>query len=297
MIVVRKGALGDILMTTPAFRELRRRNPNMYIGVRTLFPDVFANSPYVDEASVRLDRNNERKLKLDAEYEKDFNRHPAHVYAKAIVGDCEFDWWNLELFPTEKERLYVDEWWNKNVKDAWPVVVLHYGITWVKLQSAEMEKLIQALTKEFKVILVGRKTRSKEYYPQFREGVLDLVDAEWSIHKLNWLIQKANMFVGTDTGVMHIAATTTTPIVCCYGFVNPEFRKPFRQKIPFESVVGDMSGCNIPFCAEGNKIKCPNGDFGGVRCKRDYACAKSITAEMILEKVNKIKADIMKGQQ
>jgi len=294
MIVDRKGALGDMLMMTPALRELRRRRPDEFIGVKTIFPDVFKNSPYVDCATPVLHRAGEHVVNLNGVYEKDFGRHPVAVYAEKIVGDCSFESLNLELFPSESDRVAVDDWWSRNISDSSPVIVVHFGVTWVPLNGTELERAIEELSKAYTIVLVGRRIPHKEYYPQNHHLTVNLVDAEWSIHKLNWLIQKADYFLGTDTGVMHIAAATTTPIVCMYSFVHPQFRMPFRNGVPFEPVVGKLDLCDTPFCAEKHKRMTPSGDFAGVRCPRQYVCSKSITAEMILGKIEKVKRQSIK---
>jgi ADP-heptose:LPS heptosyltransferase len=291
MIIDRKGALGDIILMTPSIREYRRRNPDEYIGIRTLYPEVFLNNPYIDECSKDLHRPNEKVINLNGEYEKNLNRHPIQAYSEAILGDSDYTSWKLDLFPTEDDRCFVDEWWQKNIKTDKKVIVLHFGITWVPLKSEVLEEVIAQLVKKYEVILVGRKI-SKEYYPKNMEGVIDLVDKEWSIHKLQWLIQKSEIFFGSDTGIMHIAATTNTPIACCYSFVNPEFRKPFRDKVLFIPIVSNI--CPTPFCAELKRIRVPNGDFGGVNCNT-FNCAKDMSANNILEAIETINKDINTG--
>lgn len=287
MIIHRDGALGDMLMMTPAIRELRMRKPGIFIGVRTFFPDVFKNNPYVDEADRYLTRAAESVLSLNAEYEKNMDRHPVNAYAEAIIGTSGFDGKHLELFPDEADRRAVDEWWIETVKTEKPVAVVHLGITWVHFDNGVLEDVMAALSKRFQVILVGRHHPGKEYYPQRKTGFIDLVGQEWTVHQLHWLIQKAEVFFGTDTGVMHIASTTNTPIVCCYSFVDPQYRMPFRPGVPFEAVT--LGGeCDTPFCSETRKIVVGNGNFGGVNCENKYQCSRGITCDMIMEKIEKV---------
>lgn len=289
MIIRRKGALGDMILMTPAIRQLRLDNPNIYIGVETFYPDVFSNSPYVNEAARRIIKPNEKVVELDAHYEKNLDQHPIDAYARAILGHNKLNSKMTDLFVTEKDRHYVDTWWKKSIIPGKRVIVVHFGTTWVPIEGKEFDKLLHYLTKRFVVILVGRKIPPKEYYPSNLDGVVSLVDQEWSIHQLQWLIEKSDLFFGTDTGVMHIASTTNTPIVSCYSFVNPEYRKPFRDYVDFKAVVGKKSSCSDLFCAEKLKKLLPSGDFAGPRCPIDYACAKSISSGMMVTQIRATK--------
>lgn len=290
MIIKRKGALGDVIMMTPAIRQLRLNNPDMYIGIETFFPDVFKNNPYVSEASNKIVKRNEKIVVLDAYYEKNLDRHPVDCYADGILGsDKELLSKNTELFVDENDRIFVDDWMSQISYGNKKIIVIHFGTTWVPIIGEEFEKVLNFLRKKFIVVLIGRKVSDKEYYPRNLDNVIDLVDKEWSIHKIQWLIEKSDLFFGTDTGVMHIASTTNTPIVCCYSFVNPKNRIPFRDGVDFRSVHVSSNVCSSLFCAESNKKLCSNGDFGGVKCDKSFICAKKITSKMMIKAIKEIK--------
>src|SRR5262249_23491915 len=46
--VARPGALGDVMMCTPALRELKRRNPHCHVTFYTDLPDLVAGLPFID---------------------------------------------------------------------------------------------------------------------------------------------------------------------------------------------------------------------------------------------------------
>ena len=48
----RAGAIGDVIMTPPAIRQLRRENPQAYIRYVTESPDLLMNNTHVDEVSL-----------------------------------------------------------------------------------------------------------------------------------------------------------------------------------------------------------------------------------------------------
>jgi hypothetical protein len=47
--VIREGAAGDVLLTTPILKELKRKLPGSYITFMTRYPEILQHNPYVDE--------------------------------------------------------------------------------------------------------------------------------------------------------------------------------------------------------------------------------------------------------
>lgn len=278
MILSRKGAMGDMLMLTPLVRELRRIYPDDYLGIETLCSNVFLNSPYIDEAKPKINRPKEHRYILDGVYESNFDIHPVDAYARNLGITLKTK--KMELFHTESDRCLVNSWWNKTIpNNGKPVVVMHLGLTWVPLQAEQFDKLIDLINHKYNLVLVGQRNHT-EYYPKDNSKFFDLTTSKLTIQQLSWLIEKADVYFGTDTGVLHIAGTTSTPICACFSFINPECRKPFREGLPFKWVSATKH-CDTPFCAERNKRTSPSGDFAGVKCDRSFACAQGITAEMM----------------
>ena len=87
-----------------------------------------------------------------------------------------------------------------------------------------------------------------------RERVLDF--GEFDIGELRALVSRSRLFIGGDTGPLHVAATTATPIVAIYGPTLPSRSAPWRRSdIPSESV--EVTGlacrpCDQRVCAPGD---------------------------------------------
>jgi lipopolysaccharide heptosyltransferase II len=84
-----------------------------------------------------------------------------------------------------------------------------------------------------------------------------IVDAgEFDLAELRALIARSRLFVGGDTGPLHIAATTGTPIVGIYGPTLAERSAPWRDpRVPTESVhVAGLAcrPCDQRVCAPGD---------------------------------------------
>ncbi len=96
-----------------------------------------------------------------------------------------------------------------------------------------------------------------------------LVDAgEFDLAELRSLISCAALFIGGDSGPLHIASTTTTPIVGVFGPTLPARSAPWRDPaLATESVdVGPLPcrPCDQRHCAPG-----------------DYRCLTTLTAHMV----------------
>lgn len=80
---------------------------------------------------------------------------------------------------------------------------------------------------------------------------------EFDLAELRALIQSSRLFVGGDTGPLHIAATTTAPIVGIYGPTEPVRSEPWRDpRLATESA--EVMG--LP-CRPCDQRVCEPGDF------------------------------------
>jgi len=276
MIIQRLGALGDVLMLTPIVRELKRRNPDEFIGISSYYHDIFDNSPYVDAKGRDLCfKKDEEIINLDGYYEKYMDNHPVNLYAERILGDTELEYKGLEIFETEYDRIIIDNWLADNIDKNKKTVVCHLGNTWVKVHGHVYEEVISYLVNRYNVILIGKGT---EYIPKC-PGWLNLLGNQYSIQRIKHLIAKSNLFFGTDSGVQHIASTTPIPQVVCYSFVSSEWRRPLNKN-NYKALVAD---CASPACAERRKV-IENGEFRGVSCEYQM-CSQDIRYNQIINAI------------
>ncbi len=80
---------------------------------------------------------------------------------------------------------------------------------------------------------------------------------EFNLAELRALIGRSRLFIGGDTGPLHVAAATATPIVAIYGPTLPARSTPWRgEQIPTASV--EVSGLACRPC---DQRVCAPGDF------------------------------------
>jgi predicted lipopolysaccharide heptosyltransferase III len=101
---------------------------------------------------------------------------------------------------------------------------------------------------------------------------------DWDLAELRALIDRAAVYIGGDSGPLHVAATTETPIVELLGPTLPERSRPWRHpRLRAELVdVGALP------CRPCDQRRCAPGDF---------RCLTGITPERVIAAAEKI----MKG--
>jgi len=105
--------------------------------------------------------------------------------------------------------------------------------------------------------------------PAARDSVFSI--GECSLAELRALVERAGLFIGGDSGPLHIAATSTVPIVGLYGPTLPVRSAPWRtRQLTTESVDGGPLECRP--C---NQRVCAPGDF---RCLTRIAPAAVVAA-------------------
>jgi lipopolysaccharide heptosyltransferase II len=92
---------------------------------------------------------------------------------------------------------------------------------------------------------------------------------EFDLSELRALVDRAAVYIGGDSGPLHVAATTTTPIVALLGPTLPERSMPWRDPRWFAEAV-DVG--RLP-CRPCHQRRCEPGDF---------RCLTGITPERVL---------------
>jgi lipopolysaccharide heptosyltransferase II len=104
------------------------------------------------------------------------------------------------------------------------------------------------------------------------ERVVDV--GEFDLAELRALIERSKLFIGGDSGPLHIAATTSTPIVGIYGPTEPARSAPWRDpRFATESV--EVAG--LP-CRPCDQRVCEPGDF---------RCLTTLKPEEVLSAANR----------
>ncbi|MBC2694136.1 MAG: glycosyltransferase family 9 protein [Desulfobacteraceae bacterium] len=171
-------------------------------------------------------------------------------------------------------------------KDALPLFVIHPGASWYglyKMWGVENYKmLINQLLKEFKatVILIGSKDE-EEMGKQIYDGVGNpfLIDmtGKTTIPQLSAIIKESDLFIGSDSGPLHIALTVKVPSVAIFGPTSPEqiISPSHRDRC---MVVRKKIGCSPCYLHQSNVVP---------SCRK-IRCLKEISVEDVLKAIRKV---------
>lgn len=172
---------------------------------------------------------------------------------------------------TEEEVTRVERFWEENALGRAKAVVLHIGAgnefrDWGVSNWTQLIRRLSVIP-DIKFILVGAeadKQRASEIIDERREKSRDKSTSlpisaagRFNLIELRELMAKASLFVGPDSGPMHVAASTATPVVALFGPTLPENFAPWQAAA--EIIQKDLD------CRPCKQRRCITEDF---RCLR-----------------------------
>jgi ADP-heptose:LPS heptosyltransferase len=264
--VIRLGAMGDVLMTTPIIRKLyldRKGQCEIHFFTSGILVSPLVNSPYIHklhEGKINESHLNtfDLVIDLDSGYEYNSSMHVVDAYGLRAFGHISFDK-SLDLFTTiqdqQSAKEFADSIGNKfaifhvrNIpgprsisKDIWKSIIEHV------LTNSNIS-----------IVFIGTEN-DFDYIGNDR-----LIDArtKFSIPVLKEIIELSTTFVGSDSGPANIAATTKSNMIVCYTDVRAEYRNPYRihgRFIPFNTNI-ECYGCRATRPVPVHYDACARGD-------------------------------------
>jgi ADP-heptose:LPS heptosyltransferase/GT2 family glycosyltransferase/predicted SAM-dependent methyltransferase len=284
ILVKRRAAMGDVVLTTPIVRRLREiHGPDAIIDVASDCGSVYVGNPYVNGVYGNNHSPNgySQVIDLNFAYEKKPEQHVIESYTEVAFPngvDGTYDK-RTEIFPTDQDRDIILEKLKANGLNPERCIVMHPAVSWKNRTwpKDRWQKTAELLAKEdYKIIVLGAGADHKWQAP----GVFDL-SGKLTIQQIAYLIGMSACFVGSDSGLLHVAGTTKTPIVGIFTSAKGEWRVPFRN--------GEYGGdCSIvkPSIECYGCLAKENRPAVFCDCRRgDYACLAQITPEMVVKAV------------
>jgi heptosyltransferase-1 len=171
---------------------------------------------------------------------------------------------------TEMEKQKIHDFFSDNDLEGSKVVVIHVGAgnafrewgvdRWAKFISQILKK------RKAKIILIGAPSDigvAAHILDKHPTSVVSLV-GKLSLRELKELIAKANLYVGPDSGPMHIAASTSTPIVALFGPNLSAYNAPWQAEAVIIEKELDCRPCDQRNCIWS-----------------DFRCMRTITPEEV----------------
>ena len=249
ILVQRRAAIGDVIMTTGVVRELKRKyGTNANIDIATDFAEPYRNNPHIRNIFPvqQLPDVKDRwdiYYNLDDAYESNPTEHYVENYFYRVFGKTtlEHSDHSVELFPTDADQAAVDidlkELGNK-------FIVVHLRNWHWSAKNISMDIWLEVFGKvfeqraDFKIVTVGGRSDHFVDHPLF----LDRRDV-YNSQQIKYLCDHAACFVGIDSGPFHCAAASSTHIIGLLTHLRPERIMPQGNCTAIQTLE-DCAGCN-----------------------------------------------------
>jgi ADP-heptose:LPS heptosyltransferase/glycosyltransferase involved in cell wall biosynthesis len=211
-IVKRAAAWGDVLLTTPIIRALKKLRPMSPIWVETACPDVFNNNPDVAHVSRTAIPQPVAHVMVNLNGISEMNPSKPILQAYADCAEVELDGEMTALFPLQGDV----EWAKRTVPgEGW--IAIHPGPTSWRCKNWPFERWVEVITslraESHKVMLVGN-----DRVPQMTAD-LDLC-GQTTVAQLAAVLSIVKVFAGVDSFPIHVAQAMRTPVVGLFGITT-----------------------------------------------------------------------------
>jgi len=327
ILVIRTDGLGDVVMSTPAFRALREFFPYSNITLLTAswskelvetipgFDEIiYFDAPWIVKKSKRkwirlfetIKALRRKYFDLAIDLRGDFrnnivmylcgikcrmgfnitgcefflthivpcgeNHHPVNLMFSLIryLNPEESKKYTLSLWITEEDRRFANTLLTEhNLSDKHSVIVIHPGAKWSGRHwvPERYGQIADRLIKEYKakVILAGGPAdfgMTKQILSSMTQR--PIMAGESSLRQFCALLEKSDLFIGADSGPMHMATAMGTRVIALFGPARPEAVGPYGDG---HIIVTKQDNYSCSPCSQ--KV-----------CKRpDYSCMEAITVE------------------
>lgn len=235
--VKRTGAMGDVIMVEPVLHYFHLKGFRVVLDTMDQFYSLFEYHPYpVFHKTDPIAKFSERTFDLDMSYE----RMPKENHLQAYYKACGITDGQIRN-PVLKTGIEVT---NAN-KLTRKYVIIHvddraqpyrniYGVDWAKIAKF-------FISNGYDVVQLGHDKH------KIIPGVFELRTP--FIQYLMYVVRGADMFIGIDSGISHIASALNIPSVIFFGSVDPQIIHPVIG--PDKKIIHNHKGdgvCHTPFC-------------------------------------------------
>lgn len=295
ILVIRFSSIGDIVLTTPVVRCLKKQlNAEVHFLTKQGFFCLLENNPYVHQLHAIEDGLENLKL-LGFDWVIDLQHNLRTFKVKRALGVPSKSFHKLNIEKWLLTTFKINRLPNKHIVERYLDTVAHLKVVNDKLgldyfleeneslpNGLELPEKYVALviggqhaTKilptdrlqkicrkvNLPIVLVGGpedKLRGEEI-AQNQTGVVNTC-GDLSINQSAYLIQQAHQVITHDTGMMHIAAAFKKEIISLWGNTVPEFGM-YPYMSDEQSIILEVKNLSCRPCSKIGYKKCPKGHF------------------------------------
>jgi ADP-heptose:LPS heptosyltransferase len=298
ILVVRFSSIGDIVLTTPVVRMLKKQlNAQVHYLTKSSYVSLLKNNPYID--SVYQIQNSISEVIADLKKEKydyviDLHNNLRTQILKFRLGmpAKSFNKLNMEKFMLTNFKL--DKMPKIHIVDRYLETVKHLGVKndnqGLDFFLSDRDKVdVSIFPKDYIVFVIGGQHATKILPNEKIISIIKKVNkpvlliggpedayrgeeiakacnkvvntcGKYSILHSASLVQQATMVITHDTGMMHIAAAFNKKIYSVWGNTVPEFGMyPYLESEQSKRI--EVKGLNCRPCSKIGYDKCPKGHF------------------------------------
>jgi len=192
---------------------------------------------------------------------------------------------DLQFWLTPEEENSADQLLDQlGIQQSQPIVILQPGARyWFKAWPPErFAELADRLTAQYGCqVLIGGSDQDIELAQQIRQMAKSspvIMAGRTTIKQFAAIAKKSALFIGSDSGAMHIAAAVGTPVVALFGPSNPAEWGPRGEATEVIYKGLDCRTCFHPTCRRGeqNCMKLISVDEVATASKRLIACVNHV---------------------
>jgi len=283
------GGIGDLLMMTPGFRELKRKYPKreIHFAIPKRYFSIFENNNDVKLIDI------EEEIFSHFSYNKWFNlsecpaarvesrtapkvkRSRIYLFARGL-GLSRFRLMRMNTKPkfifTENELEFADEFWKSFGLNGKPVIGVQIHSDERYRDYPHMEKLVKEISSTHTVIVFdSQKIKGYDF-----ENVIKIDSL--SLRNAFSLAYKCDMIIGPDSSFIHFAAAFDKPTIALFGPIDGKVRTKHYTNCVYIDL-GDQLGC-IP-CWRNESIPCR------LTGMRNSVCMESIRVSQVTQELSK----------
>lgn len=231
VVIRRRIALGDVLMTTPIIRAIKIVQPQAQIVVETDFPEILKNHPAVRQAAKAIGTPKDALvIDLNMAYERRTEIHILDAYMDVARGaipalnDYDFTGHtrHLDMWPGPAERQWAQQFRNNTAGNLGKLVVMHPGPTAGNWPGKEwpMDRFAELATFLVRggchVVIVGGKPA-----PRIKDAIH--LEGKTSLMHLAALAQKTDLAISIDSLPLHVFQAMGTPTIGLFGVTSSKY--------------------------------------------------------------------------
>ncbi len=312
LLIIRLSSLGDILLTTPLLRSLKKQYPNIIIDflLRADYTDVLKHNPFVTDIFTYTDnnstvlelkkhsydliidlQNNFRSRKITRKLPAEIVRFKKPTIRKFLLVYFKLNFLKVAIpIPVRYAQLFKDfhldnggldlflgpEAKNYSLNGERFIGLCpgsrHYTKQWPVDYYVNLGNMINSTG--VKVLIFGGRQDFDvcERISEQIPGSINLCNDNDLLKTANYM-KKCSVIVCNDSGLMHTATAVKVPVIAIFGSTVREFGfAPYNS----ENLVLENNLLFCRPCSHIGRSKCPLGHF---------KCMKRITVEFVYEKI------------